>query len=72
MHQAEDAHEQLSHLEAGQADVSQASTFSVRGNRAIAILIRMRVEWRTIPDYQAQKRKTTVPFTTKGEPSRHV
>ena len=48
--QAGDAHEQNSDMEAGQADVPKASTFSARGDSAIATLIRMRVGWRAIPD----------------------
>ena len=50
VHQAEDAHEQLSDLEAGQADVPQDSTFSARGDRTSAILIGWRMGWRAIPD----------------------
>ena len=51
--QAEDAHVQPSDLEAGQADVPQASTSSVRGDRAIATLMGMRVGYYAIPDVEA-------------------
>ena len=50
VYQTEDAHGQHSNLEGGQADVPQASTFLARGDRAIAMLIRMRVGWRAILD----------------------
>ena len=54
VYQAEDAQAQVSDLEAGQADVPQASTFSVRGDRAIVTLMGIRMGWRAIPDFQAQ------------------
>ena len=46
-YQTEDAHE---HLEAGQADVQQASDSLARGDHASAILKRLRLGWDRISD----------------------
>ena len=70
VHQAENDIERFSDLEAGQADVPQASTFSVRGDRASSVLIGW--NWVGARSQTLSGYKTEEICPTKGNPSRHV
>ena len=73
VHLAEDAHEQFSDLEAGQADVPRASTFSVGGDQTIATLMRMTVGCCAIPEsVRHNHERACALHDQKKKPNRHM